>query len=228
MKNSIYGYLIILITLAGCKANNDNPAKVSKKNTTILEQIAQAHGYDQWQNVESISFTFNVDRDSSHFERTWHWTPKSNDVLFMALEDTLSYSRKVMDSIISKTDAGFINDKYWLLAPYQLVWDQKNFTYDHEESVPAPISKDTLQRLSIVYGNTGGYTPGDAYDFYFGNDYKIREWVFRKGNQVEPSMTTTWEDYKNFEGLEIATLHKMDEGNFKLFFTDVEVKLREN
>ena len=48
-----------------------------------------------------------------------------------------------------------------------------------------------MQKLTIVYGDEGGYTPGDAYDFYFGDDHIIKEWVFRKGNATEPSTMTT-------------------------------------
>ncbi|WP_368662417.1 hypothetical protein [Zobellia laminariae] len=65
---------------------------------------------------------------------------------------------------------------------------------------------------------------GDAYDFYFGDDYLIKEWVFRKGNQVEPSMSTTWEDYTDVGGLKVAKIHQNEDGSFKLYFTNLEVK----
>ncbi len=80
-----------------------------------------------------------------------------------------------------------------------------------------------MQKLTIVYGNEGGYTPGDAYDLYFADDYMLKEWIFRKGNQKEPSMATTWEDYAEINGLKLAQTHKNNEG-FKLYFTNLEVK----
>ena len=52
----------------------------------------------------------------------------------------------------------------------------------------------------------------------------VQEWVFRKGNAPTPSMTTTFEDYENFNGIKLAKMHKMAEGNFKLDCTDIEVK----
>ena len=226
MKKTFVLQILLLILISSCKSNGkkEQEQEMVEKENTILEKIAQANGYDNWRNIERIKFTFNVDRDSSHFERTWQWNPKTNDVVFMTHEDTLSYNRKEMDSVIAKTDAGFINDKYWMLAPYQLVWDQNSFTYEHQDAVQAPMSQDTLQQLTIVYGNEGGYTPGDAYDFYFGDDFVVKEWVFRRGNQEEPNMVTSWEDYKNFDGLNIATMHKMDKGNFQLYFTGIEVE----
>jgi len=224
MKNYILVLSALLLLSVSCKNDKKEVEKTVEKELSILEKIADAHGFEHWKAVSSLKFTFNVDRDSSHFERTWLWKPKTNDVVLTTREDTISYNRMSMDSTIMKTDGDFINDKFWLLGPYQLVWDRNNFTYEHEMAVEAPISKKEMQKLSIVYGNEGGYTPGDAYDFYFGEDYKIQEWVFRKGNQEEPSMVTSWEEYKNLNGLDIATMHKMPESNFMLYFTGVQVE----
>jgi hypothetical protein len=81
-----------------------------------------------------------------------------------------------------------------------------------------------MHKLTIVYNNEGGYTPGDAYDFFFGDDYILKEWIYRKGNRESPSLSTTWEDYEDKGGIEIATAHKDASGDFKLSFTDIEVK----
>mgnify|MGYP001826714769 CR=1 FL=1 len=190
---------------------------------TVLEKIADAHGYQHWRSVKEFHFTFNVDRDSSHFERSWIWKPKSNEVTAMNSKDTLTYIRSAMDSVAFKTNAGFINDRYWVLAPFNLIWDQKSFEYTHVENATAPISEKPMQRLTIVYSNEGGYTPGDAYDFYFTDDHIIREWVFRKSNQQEPSMTTSWENYLELEGLVLAQDHKKADEVFNLNFTNLEV-----
>jgi hypothetical protein len=71
--------------------------------------------------------------------------------------------------------------------------------------------------------DAGGYTPGDAYDIYYDEDYIIREWTFRKGNSPEPTLSTTFENYKDFNGIKIAIDHKMAKGNWNLNFTDVSV-----
>ena len=176
---------------------------------TILLKVANANGFNNWKNVKEIKFTFNVDRDTTHFERDWTWKPKTNDITASSAKDTISYNWSDMDSVAYKTNGGFINDKFWLLAPYQLVWDADNITHSHEKEAEAPMSKKSMQKLTIVYGNEGGYTPGDAYDFYFGDDLIIREWVFRKSNQAETSMITSFEDYKMINGLNISTMHKI-------------------
>ncbi len=194
------------------------------QESDILEQIAQANGFANWKNVKELKFTFNVDRGTSHSERTWIWRPGKNDITAISATDTLTYNWSNMDSTANKTNAGFINDKYWFLAPFQLMWDKSNFTSTYAMNSVAPLSKKTMHKLTIVYGNEGGYTPGDAYDFYFGDDYLIKEWVYRKGNQPKPSMVTTWEDYIESGGLKLAKMHKNEDGSFKLHFTNIEVK----
>ena len=223
MKYSHTILVLILFILTACKTEKKTEPSKPEKELTILEKVAQAHGYDNWKTVEKIKFTFNVDRDTTHFERTWIWKPKTNEVTSISSTDTLTYNRKKMDSVAHKNHSGFINDKYWFLAPYNLIWDAENFTYDHQENVLAPLSKKPMQKLTIVYGSEGGYTPGDAYDFYFEEDYLIKEWVFRRADQAEASMTNTWEDYIEKDGLKIAKMHQNEDGSFKLHFTGIEI-----
>lgn len=220
----VAGLAVLLIVITSSFIIPKNIKKEIIQEDTILEKVANANGLQNWKDVEEIKFTFNVDRDTTHFERTWTWKPKTNDITATSAEGTIDYNWASMDSIANKTNAGFINDKYWLLAPYQLVWDADNVSHTHNKESVAPMSKKAMQKLTIVYGGEGGYTPGDAYDFYFGDDLIIQEWVFRKSNQDEPSMITSFEDYKMLKGLNIATMHKMGEGNFKLYFTNLEVK----
>ena len=220
----VAGLVVLLIVITSSFIIPKNIGKEIIQEDTILEKVANANGLQNWKDVEDIKFTFNVDRDTTHFERTWTWKPKTNDITATSAEGTIDYNWASMDSIANKTNAGFINDKYWLLAPYQLVWDADNVSHTHNKESVAPMSKKAMQKLTIVYGGEGGYTPGDAYDFYFGDDLIIQEWVFRKSNQAEPSMITSFEDYKMLKGLNIATMHKMGEGNFKLYFTNLEVK----
>lgn len=213
---------ILLFLSCQTKKDKKQVEEIEIQELTILEKVAHAHGYEHWKNISRLKFTFNVDRDSSHFERTWSWKTKTNDITSITETDTLNYNRKTMDSTANAVNGGFINDKFWLMVPYNLIWDKNNITHEHIQESEAPISKKSMQKLTIVYGNEGGYTPGDAYDLYFEDDYLIKEWVFRRGNQEEPSMSTTWEKYVDMDGLIIATMHQNEEGNFKLHFTGIE------
>lgn len=213
--------LLLMTAIISCKKEEK---KEVIKEISIAEKIANAHGFENWKNVSQIHFTFNVDRDSSHFERSWTWKPKTDDVTLISGTDTISYNRKYIDSTSLNADKGFINDKYWLLAPYQLIWDEGT-TISEAILVEAPISKTQMNKITLTYSNEGGYTPGDAYDFYFTDNYLIKEWVFREGNTEEPSLITTWENYQDSNGLNMSLDHIKSEGNWKLYFTHVKVEL---
>ena len=216
--------LFVTCLVLSCKPKSKQPVSAVTNEKSIPEKIAAAHGFEHWDSVRSITFTFNVDRDTTHFERTWIWKPKSNEVTAISQQDTLVYNRNAMDSIALRTNAGFINDRYWVLAPFNLIWDSKGYEFEHAVNQTAPISGETMQKLTIVYANEGGYTPGDAYDFFFKDDYVVREWVFRKANQKEPSMTTTWEKYVDIGGLKLPQDHRKADEDFSLNFTNLSVE----
>lgn len=194
-----------------------------KKIRSTAEAIAIANGLNNWSKVREINFTFNLDQDSTHYERSWSWKPKTNMVTMTSTKDTITYKHTDINTTSIKADHGFVNDKYWLLAPFNLVWDEASFTSKHHLKAMAPISKTKMQKLTILYKDKGGYTPGDAYDFYFNGDFKIKEWAFRKGNISEPSLITSWEDHENFDGINIAKTHRKNEGDWKLYFTNITI-----
>ena len=187
MKTSYIVGLFALLLISACKTDSkksEETTETTEAEKTVPERIAEAHGFENWKDVEKITFTFNVDRDSMHFERKWDWRPKTNMVTSISGTDTLTYDRADMDSIALKTNGGFINDRY---------------------------------------ANEGGYTPGDAYDFYFKDDYIVQEWAYRKSNQEEPNLVSTWEDYVNVEGLQLAKQHNRPDGGMSLYFTGLSV-----
>jgi len=220
MKNFIYLALIIL-TISACK--NEVKSNNEVKALSVAEKIAQAHGFKNWNSINKIAFTFNVDKDSTHFERHWIWKPKTNDITSIINKDTLNYNRKNLDSISLKVDRGFINDKFWLLIPFQLVWDSGT-TISEPIKTEAPISNTVLNKITLTYSEDGGYTPGDAYDIFYDDHFLIKEWVFRKANQKEPSMITTFENYKNVNGLKLALDHKKPGTNWNLNFTNISIE----
>lgn len=211
--------LFCVLLLISCKE------KEVKKNLNPLEKVAYAHGFEHWNQVEEISFTFNVDRDTTHFERSWKWRPKNNEVTLIKDGKKTHYNRDQIQSDRElSADKNFINDSYWLLAPYKLIWDEHK-RFSEPITAKAPISGDSLTKVTIVYDSQGGYTPGDAYDFYVDENNMIQEWIYREDNSNINCMITTWEDYKDFNGLKIATMHQNQNGMFKLYFTDIKVSV---
>ncbi|WP_308990569.1 hypothetical protein QLS71_003700 [Mariniflexile litorale] len=214
MKKLIISFIILIISIS-CKKKEENKGIETELSTA--EKIANAHGFENWKNVSKIAFNFNQ-------KRSWEWNPKTNVITLITDNDTIVYNRKSIDSISENADKGFINDKFWLLIPFQLVWDIGK-TISEPVKTEAPISKIEMNKITLLYSNEEGYTPGDAYDIYYSDDYIIKEWAFRKGNKLEAGLVNTFENYQDFNGIKIALDHKKAEGDWNLKFTDVKVTL---
>ena len=224
---SLYISLVCLLILSSCKSEKKETT-IEKEviEMSIAEKIANAHGYERWKDVEKVAFTFKVDRDSIKGNgRRWTWEPKKDIVTYSIGRDSIVViERSKIDSTNINLDKAFINDKFWFLVPFQLVWDT-SATISEPKKVESPINKEQLDMITVTYPIEGGYTPGDAYDIYFDENYLIKEWSYRQGNSLKPSLSNTFENYQDFNGIKIATDHKKDNGNWNLNFTDVGITL---
>jgi hypothetical protein len=223
---SITAVLIFALALISCKSEKSEPSDLASTETlSIAEYIANAHGYNNWKKVSEVTFTFKVDRDSVKGKgRQWVWHPKTDSIRLNTGTQVIKYKRSHMDSTHIAADRAFINDKFWLFVPFQLVWDSAAAEISEPKMTQAPISGKALNMITITYpDNAGGYTPGDAYDIYFDQSYVIQEWSYRKGNSPEPTLSTTFENYQEFNDIKIAIDHKMPDTNWNLNFSDVSI-----
>lgn len=243
MKSILLSTALLIFVATACKNNSSsNPQRNSGDSSTEMNRadstgggsvskqkmdsdlmtIAKANGYENWGDIEKVNFTFNVDREEgSHFERSWEWWPKEDKVKMTSKADTVTYNRSDdMNDDAKKADEAFINDKYWLLFPFQLVWDN-GFSKTIKKRVTAPMSGEDSKQIIIAYNNKDGYTPGDMYKIYVDNDNMIREWSYHPEGQKEPKMITTWEDYNEENGITFAKKHKSKDGSTDLYFTGV-------
>lgn len=199
---------ILLLTL-GLSASGNDAANL----------IAQKYGLSNWDKVASITYTFNVKSPRAEFGRAWTWYPKEDKVHSHA--DDVTYTRG--DGMDEAIDKRFINDVFWLLFPFQIVWDP-TLTFEEEENVKDPISGETVKKLSVIYNNDDGYTPGDVYELFYDDDYTVTSWIFKRGGQGE-GRPTVWKGNETFKGITISTEHRNDEGA-GLWFSDIEVNLK--
>lgn len=211
----IVAFISVLAFCYSCKQKTDT--KIAEPELSVAKKIANAHGFENWKNVSEIQFKFGQNR-------SWVWHPKTNDVKLTTNTDTISYNRKSLDSVSLKADRAFINDKFWLLIPFQLVWDE-GITISEPVKAQAPVSKSEMNKIILTYSDKGGYTPGDAYDIFYGDDFIIKEWAFRRGNKADAGLVNTFENYQDFNGLKIALDHKKAEGDWNLKLSNVKVTL---
>ncbi|MCG9970863.1 hypothetical protein [Christiangramia crocea] len=223
MKKTIT-LILLSLTVIACNQEKKKKEEVAgDPNLEVHEKIAMANGFEKFDSINKINFTFNVKvNDTLRSQRRWSWNIKTDKISLTEKDSTMSYTKK--DSLAEDKkyiDRRFVNDSYWLLFPYQLKWSDAEFS--EVKTAKAPISEKEMKMLTVSYPSEGGYTPGDSYDIYFDEDYMIREWVYKSsdGQRESPS---TWEDYKDFDGIKIATMHKSKDGNFELFFSDISVE----
>jgi len=197
---------------------------LAQSSDVVIKSIAKANGIESWNAVKQINFTFNIDwKGKNTTKRAWKWRPKTNDITLEENEKTITYNQSKLDSLSLAVDKKFINDKFWLVFPFQLAWD-KGTTITLKGKHSSPIHNANLNQLTIVYDNEKGYTPGDGYDVFYDDNYAIKEWVFRKGNQKEPSLVTTFETPEIYKGITIYKEYSTKEGNFRLYFTEISVQ----
>jgi hypothetical protein len=186
-----------------------------------VEKIAKAYGIENFKNVRQISYTFNVEINGNEIHRRWTWYPKTDDVEFVDLQ--IKYPRDFIPVELKDTDHNFINDNYWLLFPFHLVWDKDIEFEETGEKQLSPVKNEKLNRLIVKYVNNKGYTPNDIYELYYDDDYIIKEWVYRKRGSYTNKRAATWESNNNHNGIIISENH-LGKNNFRLWFTDIEIK----
>jgi hypothetical protein len=126
---------------------------------------------------------------------------------------------------LKKVDAAFINDQYWLLFPFHLVWDQQTTVADVGRQ-PMPIGGQTARSVVVTYPPSGGCTPGDVYELFIGPDNRLIQWIYRKGGSIEPTRVATWQDFRKVGPLTLALDHQGPNADFRVRFSDVAVKLK--
>jgi hypothetical protein len=215
----------VMLILAGCK-NEPEKTDISETSVSneesITTKIADANGFENFEKVNQLNFTFNVKvNDTVRSQRSWKWYPKENKIELTEKGGTFSYIKKdTLDEQAKAADQKFINDTYWLLFPYQLMWSDFNFEFN--QSATAPISQQQMPGLTVNYSSDGGYTPGDTYRLYLSDDLMVKEWTYESAGGR--TLSTTWEDYETFNGITISKMRKSPDGSFQLYFTDIEVK----
>ena len=194
-------------------------------------QLAAAYGVKQFNQVEELRYTFNVQLPDRVVSRAWSWEPKKDRVTFKGTPEqggTVTYDRASLGTAgeqVKKADPQFVNDNYWLIFPLRLYWDESAFVTTYKAPAKLPIGSGEARRIVVKYPGNEGYTPGDVYELFVDKSYRIVQWIYRKGGDPTPTRVTTWEDYKRVGPLTLALDHKGADGKFRVWFTDVAVRL---
>lgn len=203
----------------------------------IAEEMAKTYGLDSWSQVEGIRYTFNLDLPSLNLKRsdTWEWEPKTGMVSFEGKDNEgkplkVAYQRSQLstqsDTVKNVVDPAFINDQYWLIFPFHVVWDGASVTDEGVHKLP--LGGGSAELITVKYGSKHGYTPGDTWDLYVGSDKRVEQMFYHRGGPKKPSQViVTWQAYKKAGPLLFSTDHHgtADGKPVRVSFSDVSVKV---
>jgi hypothetical protein len=231
------------------------PASLAFAGSQTAEtmRIAETYGFSGWDSVEALHYTFNVTRDGKTTKRRWEWDVKTGQVTLETREGDspimMTYSRQALDqgdaAANEKADRWFVNDEYWLLFPFHLIWDT-NYELTFDGIKPLPIGRGRAGRMTVTYpSDGGGYTPGDTYEIFYGpitsqderlrkppesgkfldRTYVFRQWIFRRAGKKPATLAADWGGYKRLGPIVVSTEHRDAFGKFHLWFSDLKIKL---
>jgi len=209
----------------------------AQQRPAIAEQIAKAYGIDSWGQIEAIRYTFTLDGGPKFkLHRSWVWEPKTDTVTYDGADKEgkpfkVTYARSQLGSQVTfvkeGVDPSFFNDQYWLLFPFHMIWDT-GATVEDAGMARLPLGKGSARKVVVKYPSEGGYLPGDTWILFVGHDNRVKELEFHRGGASKPSLVkATWAGYKKAGPLLLSLDHHgtADGGPFRLFFTNVAVKL---
>lgn len=210
------------------------PASASaQRPSPIAAQIAKSYGFDSWDQVEAIRFTFHV---GDKLSRSWVWEPKVDSISYDGPDKDgkpvqFTYSRAGLSSqsafVKEELDPAFNNDQYALLLPLHFAWDTA-VTVEEAGTAKLPLGKGSARKVVVKYPAQGGYTPGDTWELYLGKDGRLEEIVLRHAAPLKPSVTVaTWAGHKQAGPLLVSVEKRgtADGQPIHIFFTKVAVKL---
>jgi len=189
----------------------------SQKTTSVAEPIAKAYGVDSFKQIDAIRYTFNVQFPGVKASHSWTWEPKTGQVTYESKDKEgkpikVSYNHSQLssqsDDVKNNIDPAFINDQYWLIFPFHAYWDTGANVQD-KGTQGLPLGNGSAKLISVKYPSDAGYTPGDTWNLYVGDDNRVEQFLYQRGGPKKPStVIATWEGYKKAGPLLISTEHR--------------------
>jgi hypothetical protein len=219
MRNRIVAIGIAILLLVGGYARAGDMSAAD-----LADAVMKASGIEHWPHVKTIKFTFNVakadaDRPDASFSHVWDMKKMTDTVTVNGKTMTADIMKPGSDEDSKKAFARWTNDSYWLIMPLKLKDGGVKLSMRSDET----IDGKSYHVLNLSFENVG-LTPGDQFDLFIDPQTNlVAMWDYMP--TPEKKTRYTWENYKDFSGLKVATEHKG--GGRRIYFTDVEVVMDE-
>ena len=216
--------LLLVLSLApSAPATTPSTRPSSAEALALRDKVLARSGRGTWPGVSRLKFTFHVERPDGQASSVQHdWNLRTGEDAVTANGQTTTVNVFAYDAskATEAETAAFrrwTNDSYWLLMPLKLGDPGARVALAGEEEIEG--AKYTVLRLTF---DNVGLTPGDAYMLYVDAEGLIRRWDYMPN--AERKATWTWEGYKDFNGLTLATEHRPVGDGPRIFFTDIRVE----
>jgi elongation factor P hydroxylase len=196
----------------------------AKADAIGREMIAAMGGEEAWEKARQFRFDFVVMREGKQaVSRSHAWDRYTGDyrvagtdrngVPFTVYFNVNTREGKAFsggkpaegeaEAALLKSAYGmFINDTYWLLAPWKIFDPGVHLTYDGEKPCPDGGACDVLK---LSFENVG-LTPRDLYWLYVTRDgHQMVQWQYVLNGSNDPPTVVPWKDWHPYGGIMLAT-----------------------
>jgi hypothetical protein len=222
-----FGVLTLLIAVAGSLWAAPAPEESDAEAVAVGKQMWNALGGDQgWNGARYLRFDFVVTRDGGAVtSRAHYWdrftgryrvdgvdkagAPYSVYFNVHTREGEAFVNGKRVEDAAEQTKwldlayKAFINDTYWLLAPYKLFDPGVHLAYIGQDRGP---NNEPCDVVKLSFDNVG-LTPKDLYWMYVDRtSHLLAEWKYVLNGASEAPTAVVWSGWKNIGGIELADL----------------------
>lgn len=206
--------IVSLVLLVGCSDPAPRPDLITEADSLAMSIIDGHGGWDAWAALPLLRFDWIVERDSVEVVRMRHLWDREGDrvrVEWPVGEDSMAVAilrlgestpdapvgvawingmpSTPADSLLHDGYARFINDSYWLVAPFKTL----------DPGVNRGLAPDSTDRVLALSFDGVGMTPGDRYWLAPGPDGALARWTYLL--EGDTTMTTwTWTEPASVEG----------------------------
>jgi hypothetical protein len=228
--------------MALCAASLRAAERDAKAEAVGRELIAAMGGPSAWEKARQFQFDFVVVKEGKPVARFSHaWDRYTGDyrlkgvdkagapfaVYFnvntrdgVAFVNSLRAEGEQKKKLLENAYGRFINDTYWLLAPWKIFDPGVSLTYDGEKPCPGGGTCDVLK---LSFENVG-LTPKDVYWFWVSRGpRRMVQWQYVLGGASEPPTTVAWKDWQPMGGIMLSMDKPMTGEPVEIRFENVAV-----
>ena len=206
------------------------------------ELIAAMGGMPAWEKARQFRFEFVVLKEGQPVARFAHvWDRYTGDYRLSGTDKTgapytvlFNVNTKAgtafvngrpaepekQSALLENAYGRFINDSYWLLAPWKIFDPGVRLAYDGEKPCPGGGVCDVLK---LSFENVG-LTPKDVYWMWITREGRhMVQWQYVLGGAADPPTTAAWKDWRTMGGLALSMDKPMSREPFEIRFDNVSV-----